>query len=143
MHRGCNVLRSIMVSGRTISHSIHTSTTRLSTAHTRHMDGNTGQNAYTTIGKHNKSTPTSDEKEDEEHFNEPSGILFGIPEGGRLRDVMSPLTWIFLVGFLGGTALFIGLWQYRPDTSAEAWAKRTALRRMRERGVDMTFHIDD
>ena len=80
-------------------------------------------------------------KEEEEHFNEPSGVLFGIPEGGRLRDVMSPLTWIFLVGFLGGTALFIGLWQYRPDTSAEAWGKRTALKRMRERGVDMSHYF--
>lgn len=111
-----------MVNGRIVSHSIHTSTSHPSTTHTDH--------------KH-------EGEEEEEHFNEPSGILFGIPEGGRLRDVMSPLTWIFLVGFLGGTAVFIGLWQYRPDTSAEAWAKRTAIRRMRERGVDMSFHFDD
>lgn len=124
MHLGYNFLRSMISNRRGIARLIHTT-------------------SHSSITQKDQKDDHARHDENAEQFNEPSGILFGIPEGGRLRDVMSPLTWIFLVGFLGSTALFIGLWQYRPDTSAEAWAKRTALRRMRERGVDMSYYIDD
>jgi hypothetical protein len=44
---------------------------------------------------------------------------------------------------LGGLAAFAFLWQYKPDSSAETWGKLEALRRMRERGVDLSFYDEE
>lgn len=82
----------------------------------------------------------------EEQFNEPSGSLFnlrhpsdtqGVQE--RLRDYLwrRPATLLFLVFYVGGTAVFLVLWQYKPETSSEEWAKREAVRRMKKRGIEL------
>ena len=81
-----------------------------------------------------------------EQFNEPSGALFNLrhptdTQNGQesLRDYLRrrPATLLFLVFYIGGTAVFLVIWQYKPQTSSEEWAKREAVRRMRERGIEL------
>jgi hypothetical protein len=54
-----------------------------------------------------------------------------------------PVDWnrrVFLVGYVGGLAVFLVLIYYSPDTTLETWAKREAEKRMRERGVDLFWY---
>lgn len=70
-----------------------------------------------------------------EYFNEPRGYQFG-----RIPGKKYPPNWplrIYIFGFLGSTALFVFLYQYKPDVDPSTWGRKEALRRMKERGVDI------
>lgn len=44
---------------------------------------------------------------------------------------------IYAVFYLGGLAVFAFIYQYKPDTDPQKWAKKEALRRIEERGVNL------
>ena len=74
-----------------------------------------------------------------EYLNEPTGILFGMKPGQRIRDVMTTEHWIFICGYIVPIAFLYWVWQYKPDSSAERWGKQEAIKRMKARGVDLSL----
>jgi hypothetical protein len=80
--------------------------------------------------------PYSAPHREEESCNEPGGYFLGHPPG-QFRWPRDLETNLFVFGYLGGLALFMFLWQYKPETSAKAWARQEAIHRMRARGIDV------
>lgn len=68
----------------------------------------------------------------EEKFNEPGGRLFG--ESGKKSSIEER---IYYVGFIGGLALLVFLYQYKPGPTPDEWGRQEALRRMSERGINL------
>jgi len=68
----------------------------------------------------------------EAKYNEPGGRLFGRPSG-LPRSVER----MFIYGFTGTIVLLVFLYQYKPGITPEEWGRQEALRRMRERGINL------
>ena len=86
-----------------------------------------------------KATTSHDAKEELDDRGIPYNEMDALP-WNRQPGVREPTDWtrrIFVVFYMGGIAAFLFLNYYKPDTSVETWAEGEALRRMRERGVDL------
>lgn len=60
----------------------------------------------------------SDSHHRQEQYNEPGGYLFGRRPGERLE--MDTTTRLYVVFYLGGLAVFLFLYQYKPETEYAA-----------------------
>ncbi|KIM32714.1 hypothetical protein M408DRAFT_326460 [Serendipita vermifera MAFF 305830] len=70
-----------------------------------------------------------------EHFNEPSGLLFGeLPRKDGSKRQREDWELLWHVGMGGSIVLALGIFYFRPDTSISTWALEEAKARLEARG---------
>ncbi|KAI9738900.1 MAG: hypothetical protein M1818_005213 [Claussenomyces sp. TS43310] len=69
----------------------------------------------------------------EEHYEPPSGWLFGVKPGEKYEKE----GWenIMIYGFFGSLGLGVAAWCFKPDTSIQTWALEEARRRLEAEGI--------
>jgi len=69
----------------------------------------------------------------EEHFEPPSGWLFGVKPGEKYEKEGWENIWYW--GFFGSLGLAVVGWAFKPDTSIQTWALEEARRRLEVEGI--------
>ncbi|KAI9743738.1 MAG: hypothetical protein M1835_002864, partial [Candelina submexicana] len=69
----------------------------------------------------------------EDHYDPPSGWLWGVPPGETYKKEGWEGIWIY--GFFGSLILGAVAYAYKPDTSIQTWALEEARRRLEAEGI--------
>ncbi|OCK80155.1 hypothetical protein K432DRAFT_382486 [Lepidopterella palustris CBS 459.81] len=69
----------------------------------------------------------------EDHYDPPSGWLWGVPPGQKYQKEGWENVWIY--GFFGSLGLGVVAYAYKPDTSIQTWALEEARRRLEAEGI--------
>ncbi|KAF2496746.1 hypothetical protein BU16DRAFT_447543, partial [Lophium mytilinum] len=69
----------------------------------------------------------------EDHYDPPSGWLFGVRPGEKYQNEGWEKVWVY--GFFGSLALGVVGYAYKPDTSIQTWALEEARRRLEAEGI--------
>ncbi|KAH6678622.1 ESSS subunit of NADH:ubiquinone oxidoreductase [Halenospora varia] len=69
----------------------------------------------------------------EEHFEPPSGWLFGVKPGEKAEKEGWENLWVY--GFFGSLGLGVVGYAFKPDTSIQTWALEEARRRLEVEGI--------
>ncbi|CAG8972818.1 hypothetical protein HYALB_00007743 [Hymenoscyphus albidus] len=68
-----------------------------------------------------------------DHYDPPSGWLFGVKPGEKAEKEGWENIWIY--GFFGSLGLGVIGYAFKPDTSIQAWALEEARRRLEVEGI--------
>jgi len=69
----------------------------------------------------------------EEHYDPPSGWLFGVKPGEKAEKEGWETIWVW--GFFGSLGLGAVAYAFKPDTSIQTWALEEARRRLEVEGI--------
>ncbi|CAL3968915.1 unnamed protein product [Diplocarpon coronariae] len=69
----------------------------------------------------------------EDHFDPPSGWLFGVKPGEKAEKEGWEGIWVY--GFFGSLGLAAVAYAFKPDTSIQTWALEEARRRLEAEGI--------
>ncbi|PBP19818.1 hypothetical protein BUE80_DR009290 [Diplocarpon rosae] len=69
----------------------------------------------------------------DDHFDPPSGWLFGVKPGEKAEKEGWEGIWIY--GFFGSLGLAAVAYAFKPDTSIQTWALEEARRRLEAEGI--------
>ncbi|PMD22997.1 hypothetical protein NA56DRAFT_644576 [Hyaloscypha hepaticicola] len=69
----------------------------------------------------------------EDHYDPPSGWLFGVKPGEKPEKEGWENVWIW--GFFGSLGLGVVAYAFKPDTSIQTWALEEARRRLEVEGI--------
>ncbi|XTI83399.1 ESSS subunit of NADH:ubiquinone oxidoreductase-domain-containing protein [Cenococcum geophilum] len=69
----------------------------------------------------------------EDHYDPPSGWLWGVPPGQKYQKEGWENIWFW--GFCGSLGLGVIAYAYKPDTSIQTWALEEARRRLEAEGI--------
>ncbi|KZF26325.1 hypothetical protein L228DRAFT_272265 [Xylona heveae TC161] len=69
----------------------------------------------------------------EDHYDPPSGWLWGVPPSERGKKEGWETIWFY--GFFGSLALAAVAYAFKPDTSIQTWALEEARRRLEAEGI--------
>ncbi|KAH8665936.1 ESSS subunit of NADH:ubiquinone oxidoreductase, partial [Tricladium varicosporioides] len=69
----------------------------------------------------------------EEHYDPPSGWLFGVKPGEKAEKEGWENLWVY--GFFGSLGLGVVGYAFKPDTSIQTWALEEARRRLEVEGI--------
>ncbi|MCJ1372380.1 hypothetical protein MMC20_003604 [Loxospora ochrophaea] len=82
------------------------------------------------------STPrsrSSSSEHHENHYDPPTGWLWGIPPGEKYQKEGWETVWMW--GFFGSLAVATVAYAYKPDSSIQTWALEEARRRLEAEGI--------
>ncbi|MCJ1367378.1 hypothetical protein MMC16_006511 [Acarospora aff. strigata] len=79
------------------------------------------------------SSPRLSSGAHEDHYDPPSGWLWGIPPEEKYKKEGWENVWIY--GFFGSLGLAVVAYAYKPDTSIQTWALEEARRRLEAEGI--------
>lgn len=69
----------------------------------------------------------------EDHYDPPSGWLFGVKPGEKAEKEGWENIWVY--GFFGSLGLAAVAYAFKPDTSIQTWALEEARRRLEVEGI--------
>ncbi|KAE9377042.1 hypothetical protein N431DRAFT_436282 [Stipitochalara longipes BDJ] len=69
----------------------------------------------------------------EDHYDPPSGWLFGVKPGEKAEKEGWETVWVW--GFFGSLGLGVVAYAFKPDTSIQTWALEEARRRLEVEGI--------
>ncbi|MCJ1252562.1 hypothetical protein MMC24_000368 [Lignoscripta atroalba] len=69
----------------------------------------------------------------EDHYDPPSGWLFGVPPGEKYKKEGWENIWVY--GFFGSLLMAVVAYAYKPDSSIQTWALEEARRRLEAEGI--------
>jgi len=69
----------------------------------------------------------------EDHYDPPSGWLFGVKPGEKPEKEGWETVWVW--GFFGSLGLGVVAYAFKPDTSIQTWALEEARRRLEAEGI--------
>ncbi|MCJ1327485.1 hypothetical protein MMC10_004154 [Thelotrema lepadinum] len=70
---------------------------------------------------------------EEDHYDPPTGWLFGIPPGEKYQNEGWERIWVW--GFWGSLGVAAVAYAYKPDSSIQTWALEEARRRLEAEGI--------
>ncbi|KAL2063132.1 hypothetical protein VTL71DRAFT_6204 [Oculimacula yallundae] len=78
-------------------------------------------------------SPRAADHAHEDHYDPPSGWLFGVKPGEKPEKEGWENVWVY--GFFGSLALGVVGYAFKPDTSIQTWALEEARRRLEVEGI--------
>ncbi|KAI9722356.1 MAG: hypothetical protein M1812_001828 [Candelaria pacifica] len=79
------------------------------------------------------SSSAQHSEHEEDHYDPPTGWLWGIPPGETYKKEGWEDIWIY--GYFGSLILAAVAYAYKPDTSIQTWALEEARRRLEVEGI--------
>merc|ERR1712000_399569 len=78
-------------------------------------------------------TPRTADHAHEDHYDPPTGWLFGVKPGEKAEKEGWEAIWVY--GFFGSLAAGVVAYAFKPDTSIQTWALEEARRRLEVEGI--------
>merc|ERR1711964_545458 len=79
------------------------------------------------------SPPAQQHHAHEDHYDPPTGWLFGVKPGEKAEKEGWEAIWVY--GFFGSLAAGVVAYAFKPDTSIQTWALEEARRRLEVEGI--------
>ncbi|KAI9750666.1 MAG: hypothetical protein M4579_006362 [Chaenotheca gracillima] len=79
------------------------------------------------------ATATAGDPHHDDHYDPPSGWLWGVPPGEKPEKEGWEGIWVY--GFFGSLALGVVAYAFKPDSSIQTWALEEARRRLEAEGI--------
>ncbi|KAG9230705.1 ESSS subunit of NADH:ubiquinone oxidoreductase-domain-containing protein [Amylocarpus encephaloides] len=79
------------------------------------------------------TTPARSADHHADHYDPPSGWLFGVKPGEKAKEEGWENIWVY--GFFGSLVLGVVGYAFKPDTSIQTWALEEARRRLEVEGI--------